>query len=269
MSGLRETKRVLVVVRTYPTPAKTGVEVSCTAGITDTGEWIRLFPIPYRFLDADKRFTKYHWITVNATRAKNDPRPESYRIDQDSIRIVSVVGPERGWKARRAIIDPLVSHCLCCLKRAWDANKFPTLGLFRPKTIARLMIQADSPTWTTEQLQMLRQGSLAFQNAPETELEKVPYVFKYEFRCDHDDCKGHKLSCTDWEMGAAWRRWRHEYGANRWEEKFRETWERKMLDKYDTHFFVGTVNNHPREWIIVGLFYPPRQVLKANYDLFS
>jgi len=49
-------KKVLITVRTYPTPARKGVEVSCTAGITDDGKWIRLFPIPYRFLDWDKRF---------------------------------------------------------------------------------------------------------------------------------------------------------------------------------------------------------------------
>jgi hypothetical protein len=30
-----------------------------------------------------------------------------------------------------------------------------------------------------------------------------------------------------------------------------------MINKYDTHFFVGTVHNHPKNWIIVGLFYPP------------
>jgi hypothetical protein len=39
-----ETKRVLVVVKTYPTPAWRGGEVVCTAGITEHGEWIRLFP---------------------------------------------------------------------------------------------------------------------------------------------------------------------------------------------------------------------------------
>jgi hypothetical protein len=32
-------KRVLITVRTYPTPAKKGIEVSCTAGITDDGKW--------------------------------------------------------------------------------------------------------------------------------------------------------------------------------------------------------------------------------------
>ena len=39
----------------------------------------------------------------------------------------------------------------------------------------------------------------------------------------------------------------------------------KMIQKNDTHFFVGTVHQHPGSWIIVGLFYPPKQ---SQRDLF-
>ena len=28
--------------------------------------------------------------------------------------------------------------------------------------------------------------------------------------------------------------------------------------KLDTHFYVGTIHQHPGEWIVVGLFYPPK-----------
>jgi hypothetical protein len=64
-------KRVLITVRTYPVPAQKGVEVSCTAGVTDDGKWIRLFPLPYRLLEGASKFTKYQWITVNVTKAKS------------------------------------------------------------------------------------------------------------------------------------------------------------------------------------------------------
>ena len=30
-----------------------------------------------------------------------------------------------------------------------------------------------------------------------------------------------------------------------------------MQSKYDTHFFVGTLHQHPNNWIIVGLYHPP------------
>jgi hypothetical protein len=43
-------------------------------------------------------------------------------------------------------------------------------------------------------------------------------------------------------------------------------YERDMIERNDTSFFVGTVNNHPNRWIIVGLFYPPKP--KTDPDLF-
>jgi hypothetical protein len=39
-----------------------------------------------------------------------------------------------------------------------------------------------------------------------------------------------------------------------------------MIERYDTHFFVGKLKAHPGEWNIVGLFYPPRA---ATLDLFG
>jgi hypothetical protein len=31
-----------------------------------------------------------------------------------------------------------------------------------------------------------------------------------------------------------------------------------MIHKNQTHFFVGTLHQHPKNWIIVGLLYPPK-----------
>lgn len=32
-----------------------------------------------------------------------------------------------------------------------------------------------------------------------------------------------------------------------------------MIGVKDTHFYVGTIHQHPKEWIIVGLFYPMKE----------
>ena len=95
-----------------------------------------------------------------------------------------------------------------------------------------------------------------FETASAKELEKIPFNFRYQFRCDHDTCKGHKMFCSDWEMGESFRKWKAQYGNN-WESKFRQRYEMEMIQKYDTHFYVGTVAKYPGTWIIVGLFYPP------------
>tara|TARA_Y100000815_G_scaffold104750_1_gene93764 strand:+ start:111 stop:284 length:174 start_codon:yes stop_codon:yes gene_type:complete len=49
-------KRILITGKTYPNPARKGVEVSCVGGVTEEGNWIRLFPIPFRLLADDKQF---------------------------------------------------------------------------------------------------------------------------------------------------------------------------------------------------------------------
>ncbi len=117
------------------------------------------------------------------------------------------------------------------------------------------MITPDDADWTPAQLAILRQGHL-FAEKPKQQLEKIPFKFQYRFFCEEDLCAGHTLICTDWEMAEAWRRWKSEYGDG-WEAKFRQRFEEEMIEKYDTHFFVGTIHQHPKIWIIVGLFYPP------------
>lgn len=265
MQRLVETKKALIVVRTYPVPARKGVEVSCTAAITEDVQWLRLFPVPYRWLAHDQRFRKYQWVEVDVTKA-SDHRPESYKLKGDSIRILSEpLSTDHGWRARKEYVFRLRSRSLCYLQKERDEKGHPTLGVFRPRLIEGLVIRPDDPAWTPQQLATLRQGDLF--GGPQVELEKIPHSFRYRFRCEDDECKGHELSCTDWEMGESWRKWKVEYGDG-WEAKFRQRYEADMINKYDTHFFVGTVHQHPGSWIIVGLFYPPRPQGPETGNLF-
>jgi hypothetical protein len=258
-------KRVLITVRTYPTPARKGVEVSCTAGVTSESEWIRLYPIPYRSLEEDKRFAKYEWIDLEVTQTRNDSRPESFTPNLDTIRIIGSVPTSDGWRARKEILKPLIKPSLCAIQKERDECGFPTLGLFKPK-IDRLVIQAtDAEDWNEEQLGKLNQTLSLFRAQPATRLEKIPFDFRYEFHCNDASCGGHSAICTDWEAAQSYRKWRREY-QDKWQEAFREKYERQMTEQFDTHFFVGNLHQFPASFIIVGLFYPPRQ---ATGDLFD
>jgi len=258
-------KRVLIVVRTYPVPAQQGIEVSCTAGVTPEGKWIRIFPVPYRFLEADKRFKKYQWIEADVIRAQSDARPESHKVNIETIAIGDSVSTADGWRSRRDLLGSLIRPSLCAIKREQEQTGHPTLGLFRPSKIEKLVIKPVSENWTTGQKAILSQQMLGFEKGPTKTLEKLPIEVSYKFQCVDRDCKGHQMQCTDWEMGEAYRAYLAKYG-NGWEMKFREKFEREMIEKFDTHFFVGTVHNHPKNWIIVGLFYPPKT---REPDLFD
>lgn len=262
-------KRALIVVRTYPVPDALGIESSCTAAITDQGEWLRLFPVPWRLLKKDHRFTKYEWVRVAVSKAAEDSRIESHRLRPDGIEVLSdPLSTTNSWKARKEVVLPMMAHCLCCLIKQRDAQQYPTLGVVKPASINRLRIApADPPDWTPAELAMLRQQHL-FVEAPKQELEKIPFKFYYEFRCSEETCTGHMMMCTDWEMGASYRRWRSDYGEAGWEEKFRQRYETEMIEKLDTHFYVGTVAAHPNRWIIIGLFYPPHEKDDPQFRLF-
>lgn len=58
-------------------------------------------------------------------------------------------------------------------------------------------------------------------------------------------------------MSESFRKWKIGYGAA-WETAFRQKYEQELVQQRDLQFFVGTLKAHPAEWIIVGLFYPPR-----------
>lgn len=254
MPGYQQ-KRVLVTVKTYPTPASKGAEVSCTAGITDDGKWIRLFPIPFRFMGGDKQFSKYQWIEV-AAKKSTDPRKESFEVDIDTLEIVSDPLPTKNaWKARKDIILPLQAPSLCYLQRTRKQTG-ETLGIFKPKTIHKFVIEPDTPDWTVAEREKLLQLSL-YDKHPLEPLEKIPYKFSYRFTCDELGCNGHKLVCVDWELGQAYRQWKKKY-KDKWEWVIINRFETDTILRYDTHFFVGTVHGYPGAWIIIGLFYPPR-----------
>jgi hypothetical protein len=268
MIGQWSKRRVLIAVRTYPVPATKGIEVSCTAAITDDGQWMRLFPVPYRFLDNDKRFHKWQWIDVSVIKASDDPRPESFKLNDASIEIVSNVPTTDGWRARKELVYPLRRPSLCSIQQEQKERRFPTLGIFKPGTIKKLVIEPTTPEWTAKEAALLKQHgqqALAIGNRPARPLEKLPFNFRYIFRCDDGSCKGHEMTCFDWEMAQSYRSWRRDYGES-WQEKFRQKYETEMKERFDTHFFVGTMHQHPDTWIIVGLFYPPRSTAVDLFD---
>jgi len=51
--------RVLITVKTYPLPSRSYTELVCTAGLLDGEKWIRMYPIPYRFLQDQQQYPKY------------------------------------------------------------------------------------------------------------------------------------------------------------------------------------------------------------------
>lgn len=99
---------VLITVKTYPTPSSRYGELVCTAGLLNGEEWIRIYPVPFRFLKDGRQFPKYSWITLDLERRRErDFRPESYRprrgIDEP-IQVGEVLGTQDAWAHRKSFV---------------------------------------------------------------------------------------------------------------------------------------------------------------------
>ena len=83
--------KVLITVMTYPHPSAKYQEVICTTGVTETGEWVRLYPIDYRYRPKEQKFQKYQWIEVDLEPVGhgNDNRKESRK---PSLKTMALTG---------------------------------------------------------------------------------------------------------------------------------------------------------------------------------
>ena len=95
--------RLLITVKTYPTPSTRYREIVCTAGVKEDGSWVRLYPINYRFKDYSQWYKKYQWIEVEVEKNFRDPRPESFRPVSDIKILGKPLGTENNWAERKKI----------------------------------------------------------------------------------------------------------------------------------------------------------------------
>ena len=88
MQSKDQRARVRILVKAFPQHSQKYEETVCCAGITEAGQLIRLFPITYRRLAPENQFDRFDLIEALITKSSSDPRPESFRVDHDSIRIL-------------------------------------------------------------------------------------------------------------------------------------------------------------------------------------
>ncbi len=154
---------------TYPHPSERHQELVCTAGITDDFQWVRLYPIDYRYQPQNRQFRKYQWIEIGLTAkgAKNDGRKESRRPDLESIQILrEPLTKDYGWRSRREIIDHMPHHTRLELEALYEAEKV-SLGIVRPTEILDLKVEPVERQWKPEWEATLRQFNL-FSGSPKT-----------------------------------------------------------------------------------------------------
>jgi hypothetical protein len=251
------TEDLLILTKTYPAPSRLHREISCVAAINEEGELRRLYPIPYRFLQKGKQFKRWSWVRAKIDRA-SDTRPESFRVDIESLSIGKVVTTKDNWASRKRIIDQHLYQSFDDLERARSEGKC-TLGFIRPLKVNFSMKPDKEPGWTQKQLDyLLKDGLFDSEDARNKhQLKKLPFQFRYSF-IDNSDNNPIERSfvITDWEIGVLFWKCKALYG-NDWEKFFRQKMETEIPSK-DLILMFGTMRQYPDQWLIIGLIYPPK-----------
>lgn len=229
---------------------------------TDLPTWIRLWPVEFRDLPFSQRFQKYQVITVAVARSNRDARPESFRPGTDTLVVGEFISTRRGWEERRRLVEPLLVESMCGVQTR-ERVDHTSLAIFRPTDVEDLVIEPDDATWDPRKQAVIAQPSLF---APEKdELVKIPFKFKYRYRCSARSCPGHEQSIVDWELAQAYLKWTRDSGQAEGLAKIRQKWLGELCSPAkDTAFFVGNQHLHPTSFVVLGVFWPPKAEVAAK-----
>lgn len=272
-------ERILITVKTYPTISTKYGELVCTAGLREDGSWIRIYPVPFRRLDAYQKFPKYSFIEAEVIRNTKDARPESHKVSTDTIELTGdVLGTHDHWRERREwILKRGTVHTN--LTQLIEANKVGDLSLatFKPSRIRGFKIEPDSADWGEAKLAavdaLARQGDL-FDGWKGQDLarlvRKLPWKFSYII--EDDEGRESTMMIEDWEIGELyWNCLRTSASPEQAAEKVRAKYLHEFASK-DLHLYLGTTKKYDRwasnPFVIIGTFYPPINP-QQEMDLFD
>ena len=252
-------------VTTYPLPSNKYQELVCTAGITEDGDWIRIYPIPLsnlinsRFLDLEKR-SPY-----------KDFRPESFNPVKSNLSDMTILSRiDTHWEERKKYC---LKNVYFDLKKLIDDSKNKSknvsLATFKPSKIKKFHVIDDDKDWKPEWKEKMKQLCI-FTNDPEFErlnIKKVPFKFKYTI--EDENGKESTMMIEDWEIGQLYWNCLKEYGTpEKAKEKVREMYWETIAKKRDTYLFLGTnlkwLKGKKDQWV----FYPTKDPNENQMSLF-
>lgn len=268
-------KKVLITVTTYPLPSRSYDELVCTAGILQTGEWIRIYPVPLKFLTGLRKngkieSFKYNWIELELKKRTDDFRPESHspiNYDFKDIKVFGKIDTKNNWAERKKYCTTKIYTNLSQLIKDSKAPTNVSLATFKPNRILEFIIeQEENPDWKDEWKELRKQGDLFEQDkSPEITVPKLPYKFYYRFT--DETGKESRLMIEDWEIGALyWNCLKFTEGNEvKALEKVRKKYEQEFIKEKEIYLFLGTTKEwHMRRaknpFVIVGVFYPKKEI---------
>jgi hypothetical protein len=266
-----EERDILLVVKTYPERSKKYGNTVCTAGILeDTNEWVRIYPINF---DVYNRMKLKKFIRFRAKLRKDTSdylgRKESHKIDQNSIKIIddhlTNTKIKGVWEERISILEKTLSPSMEVLWSKFDEDR-TSLGFIKP-SVDKMKFILSKPIDEIE-IDVMKKIQLNLFGEKLKKVDAIEKAFSYKYKCEGKECNGHKMICEDWELLGAFRKYKKIYStAEEVEKNLRYKFYEEKIVKSDLYFIVGTYWKYPT-WLIIGLFYPPKQKFQKITDFF-
>jgi len=244
-AGNREA--ALVLVKAVPRPSKDYRETVCCAGITAEGAWRRLYPVRFRQLGPGQQFARWQWVNYAWRLPTDDPRKESRRIEEDSLRPGSTLsGGDR------------LRHLLPLLRTstAEAAGRRESLALIEPRDL-RLRVKAKKPDFIEAERRAFQEAGRqqSWLDREIAAFEPCPYAVAVVFT-DQDGVK-HAPQCGDWETTATFFQMRRRGASDaeiirHLEAEFTEARANRRI-----FLAMGTVAKRPRQWLLLGVLRVP------------
>jgi len=214
-----------------------------------------MYPITFRDLSNDKKFKKYSIIEIDCARSDDDKRPESYKVNCETIRVIEKIDTDNGsWRRRKEYINKVPLKSMCQVIRD-QVTSDQSLGFVKPNEIS--FSYNKKKLSNPEERKAYYVSQDLFRKNKDI-IEEIPYQFYYSFRCiNEEECRGHKLIIKDWEIYQAYRDWRKENPEDVI-NLIREQW-LKISDtnKKEVYFYVGNILRFRSTFMVLGVFYPP------------
>lgn len=232
----------IVIIKAAPQAGQRHGETVCCAGIDLQGHWLRLYPVSFRTLGEGQRFGRWDRIQFKWRLPKDDPRTESRRVDQDSIRIV---GELKRSERQRFLGGTIVTS----LQREREADR--SLALLKAE-IREFKIEkrpAEELELETKRFAALHDQRDLFNAKPVIPYRPCPYRFKFQYQSDDGLREG---TCQDWEIEATFFKWVKLYG----EERALADLQRVFGEEYPAKgmlLAMGTHSLYPDTWLINGI----------------
>lgn len=245
-------ERLLVLAKAAPEVSGKYESLICIAGLTDKGEWRRIYPIPWKVFwkTSGQNFKKKTWIEYEL----QDDTPSDFRPESRKIKFKTIVP---GEEASFSEIESLLKQRVTCIEDLEvKGPRVQSLGVVEPNEL--LDFAPTSNPHYEALVTKSAQTDLFGQKVVKFDIPKFKYSYIFK-----DDASGriHENLCEDWEVAELYRRCEQMRAEGKYKnenevhQKVKEKMFSSIMKNKHVYFIVGSHYRFPT-YMIVGVVYP-------------